>query len=409
MNKDYLKEYAKLAVKTGVNIQKGQKLFINSPIECNEFTRLIAECAYDAGAREVIVNWNDEKLTKLKYTKAPFEVFLTMPEWEKEMHLSNLNDGAAFLAIHASDPELLKDVDPNVISTAQKTRSKALKEYNEKIMSNKNAWSVISIPTKAWASKVFPNLSTEDAVEELWKTIFNIVRVDTKNPITAWNEHLENLKSRLEFLNSKHFRSLHYKNSLGTDLTVELPQNHLWLGGSEHTQDNIEFLANMPTEEIFSAPLKHGVNGTLFSSKPLNHGGNLINNFSFSFENGKVVSFTAEEGYESLKHLIETDEGSCYLGEIALVPFDSPISNSNIIFFNTLYDENASCHFALGKAYSVCVKDGENMTKEELNKVDINDSLTHVDFMVGTSDLSIIGTTENGETVEVFKNGNWAF
>ncbi|GAA0787379.1 aminopeptidase [Hathewaya limosa] len=408
MDKVFLKRYAELAVKTGVNIQKGQKLFINSPIECADFTRLVADMAYDNGAKDVIINWIDEKFSKIRFMKAPKEVFEEMPDWQKEFYLSNVKDGAAFLSIHASDPELLKDVDPNIISIAQKTRSIALKEYSERLMSNKNAWSVISIPTEGWATKVFPELSPKDAMKKLWDYIFNIVRVDKENPVEAWKEHTNNLKNKMNALNSYHFKSMHYKNSLGTDLTVELPKKHLWLGGSEHTENGIEFLANMPTEEIFSLPLKTGVNGTLVSSKPLNYGGNLINNFSFTFKDGKIVDFKAEQGYESLKHLIETDEGSHYLGEIALVPFHSPISNSNIIFFNTLYDENASCHFAIGKAYSVCIENGANMDEDQLKENGVNDSLTHVDFMVGTNDLSIIGTTYDGKEIEVFKNGDWA-
>lgn len=408
MDKVFLKRYAELAVKTGVNIQKGQKLFINSPIECADFTRLVADMAYDNGAKDVIINWIDEKFSKIRFMKAPKEVFEEMPDWQKEFYLSNVKDGAAFLSIHASDPELLKDVDPNIISIAQKTRSIALKEYSERLMSNKNAWSVISIPTEGWATKVFPELSPKDAMKKLWDYIFNIVRVDKENPVEAWKEHTNNLKNKMNALNSYHFKSMHYKNSLGTDLTVELPKNHLWLGGSEHTENGIEFLANMPTEEIFSLPLKTGVNGTLVSSKPLNYGGNLINNFSFTFKDGKIVDFKAEQGYESLKHLIDTDEGSHYLGEIALVPFHSPISNSNIIFFNTLYDENASCHFAIGKAYSVCIENGANMDEDQLKENGVNDSLTHVDFMVGTNDLSIIGTTYDGKEIEVFKNGDWA-
>lgn len=408
MDKIFLKRYAQLAIKTGVNIQKGQKLFINSPIECADFTRLVADIAYDNGAKDVVINWIDEKFSKIRFMKGPKEIFEEMPNWQKEFYLSNVKDGAAFLSIHASDPELLKDVDPNIISIAQKTRSIALKEYSERLMSNKNAWSVISIPTEGWATKVFPELSPKDAMKKLWDYIFNIVRVDKGNPVEAWKEHTNNLKNKMNALNSYRFKSMHYKNSLGTDLTVELPKNHLWLGGSEHTENGIEFLANMPTEEIFSLPLKTGVNGTLVSSKPLNYGGNLINNFSFTFKDGKIVDFKAEQGYESLKHLIETDEGSHYLGEIALVPFHSPISNSNIIFFNTLYDENASCHFAIGKAYSVCIENGANMDEDQLKENGVNDSLTHVDFMVGTNDLSIIGTTYDGKEIEVFKNGDWA-
>ncbi|CAM2840470.1 aminopeptidase [Hathewaya histolytica] len=409
MNKDFLKKYADLAVKSGVNIQKGQKLVINTPIECAEFSRMIAEVAYEVGAKDVVMNWSDEKFSKIRFMKAPDEVFESMPDYERDLYIQNVRDGAAFLSIHAADPELMKDVDPNRLAAAQKTRRLAIKEFNEKLMSNQNAWSVISVPTAGWAKKVFPGVSEEEAIERLWESIFKIVRVDRENPVNAWEDHKSNLKEKLEFLNAANMKTLHYKNNKGTDLNVELPEGYIFLGGSEHTQDGIEFLANMPTEEVFSMPLKTGVNGTVVSSKPLNYGGNLIDNFSLTFKNGRIVDFSAESGYDTLKHLIETDEGSHYLGEVALVPFHSPISDSNIVFYNTLYDENASCHFAIGKAYSVCIEKGTEMNEEELAKAGVNDSLTHVDFMVGTEDLNITATTKDGKEIEIFKNGDWAF
>lgn len=404
-----LKKYAALAVKIGVNIQKDQTLVISSPIECANFTRLIAEIAYEEGARDVVINWNDEQFSKIRFLKAPEKVFEEMPSWQKEFYLSYARSGAAFLSISASDPENLKDVDPSRIAKAQKTRSTALKEYSERLMSNKNTWSIISIPTKAWAKKVFPNLNEEEAVEKLWDAIFKIVRVDKNDPVAAWEEHKENLKSGMDFLNSNNFKLLHYKNSLGTDLKIELPKGHIWLGGADYTPEGVEFIANMPTEEVFTLPLKTGVNGTVVSSKPLNCNGNLVENFSISFKDGKIIDFKAEKGYEALKNLIETDEGSHYLGEVALVPFDSPISNSDIVFYNTLYDENASCHLAIGKAYPVCLKNGENMNEMELVEKGVNVSLVHEDFMIGTKDLEITGITEDGREITVFTNGNWAF
>ncbi|MBU5484710.1 aminopeptidase [Clostridium sp. MSJ-11] len=403
------KKYARLAVKTGVNLQKGQTLVISAPVECVEFVRLIVDIAYDEGARDVVLNWKDDLISKTRYLKAPEEIFEEMPQWQKDFYLHYSRGGAAFLSISASDPEVLKEVDPNRISKFQKTSSIALREHQERLMSNKNPWSIISIPTKSWAKKVFPGISEEGAVKNLWDAIFKIVRVDKEDPVAAWNAHKENLKKSLDFLNSNSFKYLQYKNSIGTDVKVELPEGHLWLGGGDFTPEGVEFIANMPTEEVFTLPLKTGVNGTLVSSKPLNYNGNLIENFALTFKDGKIVDYKAEKGYESLKTLIDTDEGSHYLGEVALVPYDSPISNSNIIFFNTLYDENASCHFAIGKAYPVCIKGGENMSDEELQKSGVNDSLTHVDFMVGTKDLSIMGITHDGKEVPVFKNGNWSF
>lgn len=406
MNK--LQNYAKLAVNKGVNIKPNGILIVNSPIECAEFARLIAEEAYKSGAYEVIINYKDDLFTKLKYEMAPKEYFESMPKWEQDFYLDYVKKGASFLSISASDPELLKSIDPNIIATASKSRNIALKDYSEAIMSNKNSWCVISVPTKAWAKKVFPEVTEEEAVEKLWNQIFSIVRADTVDPVLAWDEHLNNLKKNSNFLNSNNFKKLLFKNNLGTNLEVELPFNHEWVGGAETTSNEakVEFVANIPTEEIFTAPYKFGVNGTVVSSKPLNHSGNLINNFKIEFKDGKVVDFEAKEGYEALKKLLETDENSSYLGEVALVPNDSPISNSNIVFYNTLYDENASCHLAFGKAYP-CLKDVDSLSTEDLKMRGINDSLIHVDFMFGTADMSIDGITESGEVVAVFRNGNF--
>jgi aminopeptidase len=409
MNNTLLEKYARLIVKSGVNIQKNQILVVRSPIACAEFTRVVAKVAYEEGAKDVVVDWSDELLSKIRYIHAPEEVFEEFPNWKKEFYMHYMKEGAAFISIAASDPELMKDVDPERIAKVRKVSNIALKEYRESLMSNKNVWCVVSIPTEAWAKKVFPDLSEEEAVEKLWDAILKAVRVDKEDPVVAWDEHKKNLKNRLDFLNSNRFKYLHYKNSIGTDLRVELPEEHLWVGGSEFTPEGVEFVANMPTEEVFTLPKKTGVNGTVVSSKPLNYNGNLIENFSFTFKDGRIVDFSAEKGYETLKKLIETDEGSKYLGEVALVPYDSPISNMNILFYNTLFDENASCHFAIGKAYPVCVKNSENMNEEELEKIGANNSLTHVDFMIGTSDLEITGITADGKEIPVFKNGNFTY
>ncbi len=409
MNEILLKKYADLVVKTGVNIQQGQTLVIFSPIECAPFARTIAEVAYQSGARDVVINYKDELFSKIRFMQAPEEVFEEFPEWQKEFYTSYVKQGAAFISIAATDPELLKDVSPERVAKVQKTSNIALKEYRERLMSNKNTWCVVSIPTLSWAKKVFPKLTENEAVEALWEAIFNTVRVGDENPVTAWAEHKKNLKASAEFLNNHQFKFLRYKNSLGTDLEIELPEEHIWLGGSEYTPEGVEFIANMPTEEVFTLPKKTGANGIAVSSMPLNYNGNLIENFSLTFKAGKIVEFTAEKGYEVLKKLIETDEGSHYLGEVALVPYDSPISNAKILYFNTLFDENASCHLAIGKAYPVCIKNGKNMSKEELDQLEVNDSLTHVDFMIGTKDLEIIGITMSGKEIPVFKNGNFAF
>jgi aminopeptidase len=323
--------------------------------------------------------------------------------------MSYAEKGAAFVSVAASDPELLKEVKPERVMKTQKASSTALKEYRERTMSNKNAWCVVSVPTASWAKKVFPELSEQAAMEKLWEAICKTVRVDRPDPVAAWEEHKQYLKKSMDFLNAHNFKELHYQNSLGTDLTIELPEGHIWLAGSEFTPEGVEFIANMPTEEVFTLPKKTGVNGKVVSSKPLNYNGNLIDGFALTFKDGKIIEYSAHKGQEVLEKLIGTDDGSHYLGEVALVPFDSPISNSNILFYNTLFDENASCHLAFGKAYPVCIKDGSEQDKETLAARGGNDSLVHEDFMIGTADLAITGITHAGETVEVFKDGNFAF
>ncbi|MBE3101787.1 MAG: aminopeptidase, partial [Firmicutes bacterium] len=255
----------------------------------------------------------------------------------------------------------------------------------------------------------FPDLTEDKAIIRLWEAIFKSVRVDMDNPVTAWSEHKTVLKKNMDYLNKNQLQYLHLKNSIGTDLKVMLPKNHIWLGGSEYSADGVEFIANMPTEEIFTVPARKGVDGTVVSSMPLNYNGNLIEDFSITFKDGQIIDFQAKNGYETLKQLVKTDEGSRYLGEIALVPYDSPISNMNILFYNTLFDENASCHLAIGKAYPVCLKDSEAMSKDELKAAGVNDSLVHVDFMFGTADMKIEGMTASGEMIIIFENGNFAF
>ncbi|HBP64035.1 MAG TPA: aminopeptidase [Desulfosporosinus sp.] len=404
-----LAKYARLIVNTGLNLQSNQILVINSPIECAQFTRLVSQMAYEMGAKDVVVQWRDELFSKIRFLHAPEEVFDEFPEWQKEFYLSYVHQGAAFLSISASDPELMQDVNPERMTRAQKASSTALRDYRERLMSNKNVWCVVSIPTTAWAKKVFPLLSEEASIDKLWEVIFRTVRVDTQDPAASWDDHKTKLKARMDFLNSLALKSLHYTNSLGTDLSIELPNDHIWLGGSDLTPEGLEFIANMPTEEVFTLPAKTGVNGKAVSSMTLNYNGHLIEQFSLTFKDGKIVDYSAVKGYETLKTMIETDEGSHFLGEVALVPYDSPISNANILFFNTLFDENASCHLAIGKAYPVCLKQGEHMSQEELEKSGVNDSLLHVDFMIGTNDLEILGRSSDNQEIQIFKHGNFVF
>jgi aminopeptidase len=401
-------QYARLLIKIGINLQKNQTLIISTPIECADFARLVQVEAYKAGAREVVMRWLDEKAARITYDMAPDEIFDEFPEWSKTFYNDYAAKGAAFMSIAASDPELMKDVDPKRISRSNKARNTALEHFRGLQMSNKNVWCVGSVPTSAWARKVFPAMPEEKAVDALWAAIFKTVRADQTDPVQAWQDHQAALNLRLDFLKKHNFTSLHYKNSLGTDLTIALPKGHHWFGGGDECLQGYVFVANMPTEEVFTMPHKNGANGRIVSSMPLNHNGNLIKDFWFEFKDGLVVDYGAKAGLETLKEILETDDGAKRLGEVALVPYESPISKMGILFYNTLFDENASCHFALGKAYPTCIEGGTDMSKEALAAAGVNDSLTHVDFMVGTADLEIKGTKADGSEVTVFRNGNFA-
>lgn len=403
-----LEKYAELAVKIGVNVQSGQTLVINAPIETAEFVRKIVKKAYECGAKNVHIDWADEECTLIKYLNAPDEAFNEYPMWLAKGYEDMAKEGAAFLNIYAQNPDLLKDADPTRVANAQKASGIARKKWREYVLADKCRWSIVSVPTKEWSAKIFPGLSEEERTQKLWDAIFKVTRVDQEDPIESWKNHTIDLEKRMNFLNEKKFKKLYFK-SPKTDLTIELPKGHIWSGGASKDPNDIDFIANIPTEEIFSMPSKFGVNGVVSSTKPLIYGGNTIENFTLTFKDGKIVEFTAQKGYETLANLIDTDEGSHYLGEVALVPFRSPISDTNIIFYNTLYDENASCHLAIGSAYLGCIEGGTNMSKEEKEANGVNDSLTHVDFMVGSSDMNIIGETYDGENIQVFKDGNWAF
>lgn len=403
-----LEKYAQLVVRTGVNLQPDQLLVINAPIECAAFARKIAGAAYAAGAHDVIVSWNDEKTARIRYDMAPTVVFGEFPEWRKQLYVGYAQQGAAFVSIHAADPEIFSGVNPERLAAAQQAAGEALKEYRERMMTNKNSWCVVSIPTEAWARKVFPGVDPELAVEKLWQEILAAIRVNaSSNPVENWDLHLAYLEKARTFLNRQRFTRLHFKNGRGTDLQVELPEGHIWASGAEYTEDNIRFVANMPTEEVYTLPKFDGVNGRVVGTKPFAYQGSLIENFVLDFEKGKVVNYRAEKGQEVLENLILTDAGSCRLGEVALVPVDSPISRSGILFYNTLFDENASCHLAFGKAYPTCLKNGENMTPAEREAAGINESLLHEDFMIGSEDMSVTGITADGKEIPVFREGNF--
>lgn len=401
-----LEKYAELALKVGLNIHEGQTLVVFAPIAAVDFVRTIAQKAYQAGVWQVLVEWDDESLRRIRFLHARDESFQQFPTWKAEGFAEMARQDAAFLTVYAPNPELLKDIDPGKIALASKTQMNEMKEYRTFLQAGKVSWSIVSVPTPSWATKVFPELSPDEAIDKLWGYIFQATRLDREDPISAWEEHIRQLQERMAFLNDKNYRKLYYK-APGTDLTIELPEAHQWVAGGIHNEQGAFFVPNLPTEEVFTLPLKEGVHGKVSSTMPLNVNGNLIDRFSLTFDKGRIVSFTAEEGYETLKQLIETDEGSHFLGEIALVPHGSPISAMNVIFYNTAFDENASSHLAIGSAYPLCIKEGTVMSKEELALHGANSSLTHVDFMIGSAELDIDGETADGIREPLFRRGAW--
>jgi len=406
--KKKLEVYAETTLKVGINLQKGQTLIIRAIVENAELVRVLVKKAYELGAGNVIVDYSDEKIARIKAEMAPQEALKVAPNYVYDAFEKMAKEGAAFLSISASNPDLFTGCEGKRVAEMSKAAAGAMQGFREIIKKGSVSWNIIAAASPDWAKKVFPAFSTEQAVEKLWENIFKIARVDQVDPIKAWEEHIGRIQKNLSYLNTKKFKKLHYTASNGTDITLELPKSHLWQGGSIKSTKGIDYVPNIPTEEVFTLPSKEGVEGIVFSSKPLNYNGNLIDEFWLKFEKGKIIEYDAKIGKEALTSMITLDEFACFLGEVALVPFDSPISNLNTIFYNILIDENASCHFAVGSAYPMNVVGGTEMTAEQLKAAGANLSMQHVDFMIGTKDLSIMGELESGERVEIFKNGNFA-
>lgn len=402
-----LSTYAELIVKVGLNLQPGQRLLIRAPLEAAPLVRAIAAHAYDLGGRLVETIWNDPQLLLTRYKHAPRDSFTEHTNWWWQAGMEYVENGHATMSIVGSDPDLLKAIDPALISTVQRTEGKAALPLGRLVSADAINWCVVGYATAAWAARVFPELPPDQQQKRLWEAIFHAARMDAADPLAAWAAHAANLDQRTVYLNEKQFTALHFTGP-GTDLTVGLPDNHRWLGGAAPTAIGITNIANIPTEEVFTAPHRARVNGTVRATMPLNYGGNLVENFSLTFHEGRVVDLSAEKGEALLRSQIETDEGSARLGEVALVPHNSPIAEAGILFYNTLFDENAASHIALGRAYRNCIAGCENMDDDDFAAVGGNTSATHLDFMIGSAEIDIDGINDDGSREPLMRRGEWA-
>ncbi|HEG7513935.1 TPA: aminopeptidase [Staphylococcus aureus] len=408
--KEKLQQYAELLVKVGMNVQPKQPVFIRSSVETLELTHLIVEEAYHCGASDVRVVYSDPTLKRLKFENESVEHFANheLKSYDVEARMDYVKRGAANLALISEDPDLMDGIDSQKLQAFQQQNARAFKGYMESVQKNQFPWVVAAFPSKAWAKRVYPELSVEEAYIKFIDEVFDIVRIDGNDPVENWRQHIANLSVYAQKLQQKNYHALHYVSE-GTDLTVGLAKNHIWEHATSYVNGKEQaFIANIPTEEVFTAPDRNRVDGYVTNKLPLSYNGTIIDQFKLMFKDGEIIDFSAEKGEAVLKDLINTDEGSRRLGEVALVPDDSPISNRNTIFYNTLFDENAACHLAIGSAYAFNIQGGTEMTVEEKIASGLNDSNVHVDFMIGSSDLTIYGIFEDGSKELVFENGNWA-
>ena len=407
MQKTRLRKYAKLIARMGANVQKGQDVYLNAGLDQPEFVAMVAEELYKAGARKVHMSFEYQPLQKLHIKYQSLETLSTVDSYEeaKLQFMAEKYPCRVFLV--SDDPDGLKGIDIAKMSAAQQAKYPITKGYREHI-DGKHQWCIAAVPGAAWAKKIFPGVRTSVAIEKLWEAILSTSRVD-EDPIAAWEMHNKDLRARCEFLNNLGIDKLVYKASNGTDLTVGMIPEAVFCGGAEGTDKNIFFNPNIPSEECFISPMRGVAEGIVYSSKPLSYQGHMIENFWFRFENGRVVEAHAEVGDASIQKMINMDEGARYLGECALVPFDSPINKTGLLFYNTLFDENACCHFALGGGFSDTIRDCHNKTLDEIHALGVNESMIHVDFMIGTADLSIVAQCRDGREVQIFKDGTWAF
>jgi len=405
MNQDTLKKYVHTLLKYGVNLQEDQTLVISVDVENKDFAVIVTEEAYRLGAKEVVLNWRCSPIARQRLLHANESVLEKPANWIPEFYKQYIDDKAAFLSLISANPKALEGIPTDRISLQSRNLNKVLSFYHTAIMNSSVTWCVASVPTVLWANLLGYEGSDEEKINQLWATLLKLCRIEGVEPKDTYRHHMAKLRHRCEALNKLDLKSLRYTCENGTDLLLELPEGHIWLGGEESSKDGTIFNANIPTEEVFSAPQYNGVNGVVHSTKPLIYHGNTISDFSFTFKDGKIVEYTAKEGYEVLKELVETDEGSHYLGEVALVDHFSPISQSNQIFYETLFDENASCHLAIGASYPTCLKNSDGLSEEELKERGLNHSLTHVDFMIGHERMNIKGYTRDGQAVDIMIDG----
>ncbi len=408
MNKEQLQKYAQLLARVGLNVQKGQTVFVEAALDQPDFVTMVVEECYKAGASEVYVDWSHQPVAKLNSNYRTLESLSNLAPWAKAKWEFKAQNYSCRLWIESEDPDGMKGADQEKLSKARQAMYPQIKPFRM-ALENKHQWCIAAVPGKAWAKKVFPNLPEDEAMEAMWKVILHTSRADGDDPVAAWQAHNEDLDKRCAYLNGLGLKYLEYKSANGTDLKVELLEDGIFAGGNEKTLQGNVNNPNIPTEEVFTSPKAGAAEGIVYSTKPLSYMGELIENFSMRFENGKVVEVKAEKGEELLKKMVSMDEGAGMLGECALIPYDSPINESGVLFYNTLFDENASCHFAVGHGFNECLKGFENLTDEQCKEKGINDSMIHVDFMIGSRDMSIVGVTKDGERVQIFANGNWAF
>ncbi len=407
MKKTILRKYAKLIATVGVNVQKGQEVFIAADLDQPEFVAMVVEECYRAGAKKVVVDWDYQPLTKLHYRWRSNKTLAEMTNYEEARWQHYVDTIPCRIYLISEDPDGLKGINAAKMAKANQARFKVIKPYREQL-ENRYQWCIAAVPGAAWAKKLFPKLSKNQAIEALWEAILSASRV-TEDPVEAWKEHNANLLARCQYLNSLGIETLEYHSSNGTDFRVGMMEQGRFCGGGDTSLQGIYFNPNIPTEEVFISPKKGVAEGVVYSTKPLSYQGQLIENFSIRFEEGKAVEVHAEKNEELLKQLISMDEGAAYLGECALVPYDSPIQNSGLLFYNTLFDENAACHLALGRGYADTIRGFENLSHEECKEMGLNDSMVHEDFMIGAEDLDIDAITRDGRRVPIFRKGNWAF